>query len=182
MPISIYIPGPPISTSIILAIEARFNAILPDDYKQFMLHYNGGIMTPNILRIAQGQEFSVKNFLSINNESIVNDIAAQWNCKPTYMSGFLFPIASDFFGNYAAISLRGSRYGSVWVWDHELPVIEGERSFIRRLLGHFRNENEVCVANSFSEFFAKLEDTDTLSDKFERLLYLGRIRNLRIWH
>ncbi len=126
--------------------EAKVGAKLPEDYKEFLLQYNGGSpRQPN--EVTSHSSASVRSFLGFNSESVrdLNKVTESYTGR---IPKSTIPIAADESGNLIVMSLEEVRFGSVYFWDHELEV---EDEVLER------SPNITPLANTFSEFFKKLE-------------------------
>lgn len=115
-------------------LETKFSTRLPQDYRQFLIKYNGGD-TPNKKYKAAKISFDLRGFFgfgavrySFDNLSDLSDWITQKQ----------FPIACDSFGNYILISLEN---GAISFADHE-------RSFQKSF-----------VCDSFTTFVANCKST-----------------------
>lgn len=95
-------------------IENQYAIKFPEQYRNFLLHYNGGY-TPKTKFKAKGISSDVRGFygvgavgLSVNHEMI-----------STWIPQKLFPIACDTFGNYILLCISGTKYGNIFFCDHE---------------------------------------------------------------
>ena len=109
----------------ISAFEERFNISLPEQYRSFLLKYNGGI-TPETefkykrtaidIRAFYGIGQSI-DYYSFDNifENILKDILP----LALFIDNGILPIAEDSFGNYITIGIDGENTGKVFFCDHE---------------------------------------------------------------
>lgn len=112
-------------------IESQYSITFPEQYKNFLLRYNGGY-TPKTKFRTKGISSDVKGFygLGVVGLSVNREVIASW------ISQELFPIACDSFGNIIFISFASNKYGYVFFCDHEkgmkLSLITNDfPSFIR---------------------------------------------------
>jgi cell wall assembly regulator SMI1 len=131
------------------AFEAKLGRRLPDDYREFLLHYNGGKPKPSSFQLALRTEPNTDSlvhwFLSLHDGEHSN---LERNIK--IMTGRLpsdtLPIADDPFGNVVLLGLHGEIRGKVYFWDHERePDDEPDWS------------NIDLVAESFDSFMSGLK-------------------------
>ena len=95
-------------------IENQYSITIPEQYKNFLLRYNGGY-TPKTKFKAKGISSDIKGFYGIGavSLSVNQEVLSSW------VSQKLFPIACDSFGNYIFISLADDEYGHIFFCDHE---------------------------------------------------------------
>ena len=110
----------PATSESISDFEGKIGSKLPDDYKNFLLKYNGGQPLPNSFKFFSNKEdgSSVDRFLSLGKEKNSNLLKYYNNYKDRIPSYF-FPIAHDAGGNLICISCSESDYGYIYFWDHE---------------------------------------------------------------
>ncbi|MRG98460.1 SMI1/KNR4 family protein [Polyangium spumosum] len=145
-------PYGPTSRAEIAQFETRQKLSLPDEYKAFLLKYNGGMPTPNGFAIPgwHGQESSLGVFYGIHEHP---DYSLDGACE-TYeerVPADLIPIGTDAFGNNVCMGWKGKRRGKVYFWDHEDELDEH---------GRFRQDygNVYPLANSLTEFLNNLRE------------------------
>ena len=143
-------------------IENTKNCILPKEYKNFLLNYNGG--KPYWKSFAIGEEL-IKGELSFDNircfygicsdtgsvmynYDIFQVIKARHNRIPKN----LLPIATDSFGNEICLCIQGSNYRKVYFWDHENEGMDDNEEPWW--------QNVYLIANSFDEFIDGLFEFD----------------------
>ncbi|MDD9266187.1 SMI1/KNR4 family protein [Paenibacillus sp. GCM10023248] len=135
----------------IVAVEERYDFILPEDYKDFLLKYNGG--KPKC------RKFTTKNgrltnhlmyFLPlIHNEVLCLAVAFLIFTKENELRFNIIPIGEDPIKNFVCISVAGDDFGSIYYWDfihcdEEIPTYK----------------YLVPIADSFTEFIEGLEESD----------------------
>ena len=107
------------NTDEIKKFETKFQIILPTEYIEFLLKFNGG--TPNkVYFIEDDADLVINFFLSLgdskfNIEEYYLDMVIEQKLLP---KGIL-PIGEDAFGNIICLSCRAEDYGVVYFWDHE---------------------------------------------------------------
>jgi hypothetical protein len=118
--------------------------VLPSDYKNFMLEYNGGQPVPdnNI-----HPPTVVRYLLGMNNESFSISLYKHIDTYKNRLPLSTFPIATDPLGNLFIMSLHPEGHGHIYFWDHEQePIVQD---------GHY-TDNCSFVAYSFDEFLRNL--------------------------
>lgn len=134
----------------LLALEHKLAITLPEDYRDFILHYNGG--QPKFC------VFSYKGVDGFESQSVINWFHAIYDGEENdFESIYLFysengrippgfvPIASDPGGNMICISISENDRGMVYFWDHELE------------LSYSGTKNLALLSNSFSGFLDLLQ-------------------------
>lgn len=128
--------------------ESSNNLKLPDDYKEFLIEYNGGKPFPNI-------EPTIKSDVQWIYGMVVEPYyASLFKHLDTFagrLPSWYFPIANDSGGNLYIMSLYEGNHGLIAFWDHEREAEQGESD------QYF--DNLSFVANSFTEFLNNLVDS-----------------------
>ena len=143
-----------ISEADIAAFEQRLGAVLPADYRDFLLATNGGQPEPLL-----GFEFSettgdesgslIRYFLCLlpaNHPLSIIEMLFGLDYQGRLVSGYV-PIGEDPLGNYVLLSTLPHDYGHVYFWDHE-EEDEDEASMC----------NMSLIAPSFTAFMAGLTE------------------------
>ena len=115
-------------------LEKRFSTQLPQDYRKFLIKYNGGD-TPNTKYKAAKISFDLRGFFGFGNVRYSFDSLSDLS---DWIAQKRFPIACDLFGNYILISLDN---GVISFADHE------------------RGFQESFICDSFTAFVAKCKST-----------------------
>lgn len=105
-------------------LEEKLRSRLPQDYRNFLLTYNGGNPKPNVFFINQEQQESNLCFLYGITAKKAYDL---WtNALDAYedMDRAILPIGEDPGGNQIYMSLNPDMYGHIFYRDHELPAID----------------------------------------------------------
>ena len=111
--------------------EREYNIKLPDELKNLLLQYNGGVLEKEMKDYAFAFLRPIK--YGINTlEVAIDDLQITEHHIPREE----IPFADDQFGNIFAISTRPEDYGKIYIWY--MDVGEPRREF---------------VANSLEEFF-----------------------------
>lgn len=106
----------------ILSLEKKLKSRLPQDYRDFLLAYNGGSPNPNVFFISPKQQESNLSILFGITSKKAYDL---WtNALDAYedMDRTLLPIGEDPGGNQIYMSLHPDTYGCIYFRDHELPA------------------------------------------------------------
>lgn len=126
----------------ILSLEKQLKSRLPQDYRDFLLAYNGGNPKPNVFFISpEQQESNLSILFGITSDEDYN----LWdNALRAYddMDRTILPIGEDPGGNQIYMSLHPDTYGHIFFRDHELPV----------------SDSLSPIATSFTDLLEKLHD------------------------
>lgn len=119
--------------------EISNDIVLPEDYKAFLMAYNGGqpIYTEN------EDHPLVKWFYGFHEGPLWSNIYHAIDVYHNRIPSWYLPIACDPFGNLFLMSLYPDNYGLVTFWDHETEA-EGDAN------QYF--DNMRAVADSFTLF------------------------------
>lgn len=139
-------------------LEESLGLVLPEDYKEFLLGFNGGVpvesyvdFEANSLKVP-GEE--VKRFYGVGVKP-TNDIEHKCRTIGGYIpEGFIY-IANTHGGNFFLISLRNENYGHVFYKDHEIEDVEDYDPMSGRL-----PDSIIEVAPSFGDFLEMLYESE----------------------
>lgn len=138
----------PITEAELQQFEAEIGYRLPDEYRRFLLKYNGGKPDPKTfnVNIDGFQTFtSVTRFAGLTKP----DYCGFDRLLKTYTGRIprnLLPIACELSVDLICISIAGDDYEKVYLWDHNWEVTEGEPDY----------SNVHHIADSFEEFLEQL--------------------------
>jgi hypothetical protein len=124
--------------------EVTNNIKLPEDYKKFLIEFNGGEPVPN------GNEDPstvVSYILGMHNGDYHASLYKHIDIFKNRVPVGTFPIASDVFGNIFIMSVDPGSYGHIYFWEYE-----GEPEHQD---GHFVG-NCSFVSYTFTEFLENL--------------------------
>ena len=129
---------PKLNEEDINTFEIEHNVVFPDDYKQFMLTYNGANFGGNSFVCLNGMNLAMKTIygLGISGYNDLNKRYGDQDCPKAYLKGILC-IGQDACGSKIMLGMRGGDLGCVYFFEYE--------SFLRPTTGFFK------IANSFSE-------------------------------
>ena len=139
-------------------IEKLKCCILPADYKEFLLKYNGGSPNFNAFEIKKEKEegptirffFGIDNNISSKkNYDIIKNIKQSKDRIPKE----LLAIACDSFGNRICIGIKDKYYGKIYFWDHENEA--GSRNPFDNTIKPWW-KNITLIANSFTDLLNSL--------------------------
>lgn len=112
--------GPPLLPEDIRDLETRLRVALPEEFKEFLLKYNGGRPTPDAFPF-EGLENNpygaIQVFFRIGGP--IESSTFDWNMHimEGRLPAGLFPIACDGGGDLICLSLSGDDAGAVVFWD-----------------------------------------------------------------
>lgn len=134
------------SEELIGDFEAKLNIVLPEEYRLFLLRYNGGKPKPDCF-----DDFVIDYFFSIMNLGGIYSIQSYLNTfYKRYPAEFL-PIASASGGDLILIGLAGEYESKIYYWDHNYESDESGLNYY---------ENITFITNSLHELFDQLYDLD----------------------
>lgn len=130
--------------------EGDIGTQLPEEYRQFLLRHNGGVIFPDTIKYFE--EFNLDASTVIDR--LLGLEADQYFTITRYKDTFahripanLLPIATDVGGNVVCIAISGQKRGQIFFWHHEYPDDNEE------LPG---KDNLFFIASNFLEFLNKL--------------------------
>lgn len=156
----------PLTEERLTKLEAKLKARLPDEYRSFLLKYNGG--RPDRQRFlftgenynGEEQESILEWFFAVHDQPYDEDAEWEENGDDDFLPYFAqpldhvlqdyrsettetdtVPIARDPCGNLITLGLRGERTGKIYFYDHEIDM-------------------PTLLANRFSEFLEDLLPTE----------------------
>lgn len=97
-------------------LEARYDIFLPEQYRKFLIKYNGGETPETYFRI-RGISSDICAFYGIGD--VEYSFSSIEEFIPDFLKRQFFPIARDAFGNYIVIGLDEKKNGQIWFCDHE---------------------------------------------------------------
>ena len=150
----------------------ELNINLPEDYKNYLLKYNGGHpikdgypMIECIDNDPNDNNGDIAWFYAIYDGEHNNFLKAHYRFKiwQKRMPDELIPIGRGSGGDKICISVKGNNYGKVYFWDHEQEAYEGEEPDY---------SNVHLIANSFADFINSLYETQLLEDENGKNLWI----------
>jgi len=120
--------------------EKANNVSLPNDYRNFLLHYNGGKPEPGRVR---NPGTTLTYLLGMHNGDHYASLYKHIESYRLRLPFSTLPIGTDPFGNLFIMSIHQEGLGHIYFWDHERePKVQD---------GHY-TDNCSFVAYSFSAF------------------------------
>lgn len=129
------------------AVERRLGVRLPEDYRRFLLTFNGGRPVPANFVVSVDAEprwMRVHFFFGVDDDVDSTDLLWNFDTLSGRLPRHVVPIASDEFGNCFCLDIRRSVNGPVLFWDHEQEGM-GHDAALR-----------ISVAPSFQEWIGQL--------------------------
>ena len=148
---------PSINANDLKEQEAYFKCELPEDYKRFLLEYNGGIPDKNIVSFTENNR-KTEDYIDLFFGFCDDDIYGIFDNYCTFLKRIpsnTIPIARDPGGNLFLMSIRGDDYGHIYFWDHEEEIYEGQEPDY---------SNMSLVAKSFTDLLNNLKDISVIDD------------------
>src|ERR1700732_179109 len=114
-------PRSPLRREDITRVERELGVVFPEDYRQFLLRYNGGRPKPDLFRIeAAGPEWDdIMNWFYCIDKGDLHDLAKKNETFRGRMPREMLAIGNDPLGNQICLAVKGPKKGSVYFWDHE---------------------------------------------------------------
>jgi cell wall assembly regulator SMI1 len=132
--------------------EATIGKTLPNDYKTFLLTFNGGEPEDNEFSVPKAKTGSnVRVFYGLTDKHGEGDLFHEHEVLIERVPAGILPIGGDSCGNCICLSLRSDTFGQVFFWDHELEADEGKPATFSNLF---------LVGDSFDNFLARLKKFD----------------------
>jgi hypothetical protein len=138
--------NPKVSLQKIKQFEYEYNVMLPEQYVDFLLKYNGGYPQESKFKIPDNQgEGLVNKFYGIGD--MKSNLAKVFEVLEGEIPEDFVSIANDPEGNEILLGVSGKYKGMIYFWIHDMePEDEMGNMFI--------------LADSFSEFFNNLYETE----------------------
>jgi len=107
----------------LVELEKRYNLMLPEKYRQFLLKYNGGKTPETEFRI-NGVSSDIQGFYGLGNADANYHFDTIEKCAKVdeWLKDKMFPIAINSFGDYIMINIDDERRGAVYFYYHDKPV------------------------------------------------------------
>lgn len=118
MPVRFEDENPPTSPSRIDDFEKANGIRLPESYRRFLLHHNGGAPLPDRIRVPgwPGGFTGFNTFFGIDSDEDLQDNLDTYEDR--IPPGF-FPIGDDPGGGLFCLALSAPHEGGIYFWDHE---------------------------------------------------------------
>lgn len=136
----------PVDKHAISLVEDQVGYEFPEDYREFLLKYNGGLADEGVFDIPGRGQSSVI-FFGINTKKSHSDLVLNFNDYRFRLPEKSIPIGFDPGGNLICLVLIDGEW-KVYFWDHEK---ENDPPAVC---------NMVLLNESFSEFIHSLKSED----------------------
>ena len=147
--------------------QSRNNVILPDEYKTFLLKYNGG-MTPKTKFNINKVSSDIRYFYGLGN--VNEDYNLQYlidkrNEFQNYLKEKMLPIAANAFGDDIILCILEKDRGSIYFRYHD------------------RNKKYIRLTDSLPEFVSKCKSEKigyipTIEERKQKLIQNGKAANI----
>ena len=136
----------------ISTFEKEFGLSLPEEYKNFLLTYNGGKPKPRSFdyKLKDGRSWSggIRDFFGLGLDDW-EDLRFYYSLYKDRIPKQMLPVGNDDGGNLVLLGLTHSMKGNVYFWDHN------EESDDENLPTY---DNIYFIANNFKEFLSNLRE------------------------
>ena len=129
------------------------NIVIPDDYKNFLIQYNGGRPENSTVHFKNRDEATMLNCIFGFTKDRYGSFTRYQGVYAGRIPSNTIAIADDAGGNLIIMSISGEDYGKIYFWDHEMEAYEDEDPDYSNL---------TLVADSFQEFLDNLKSEDEL--------------------
>ncbi|MBC2180324.1 SMI1/KNR4 family protein [Listeria booriae] len=105
--------------------EQRYNLKLAEDYKKFLLDFNGGYADPNVFKISEEQGESALNTLyGLGIDDEYDELESVYESLDGIIPSDFISIADDSGGNQICLGVDDDYFGKVFVWIHDMEIEE----------------------------------------------------------
>ncbi|RYL13602.1 SMI1/KNR4 family protein [Acinetobacter baumannii] len=121
-------------------LEDKYNLVLTEEYKNFLLETNGGVPSKSIFDLTKKKDVVIGHFFTLYSKVEMYTLENNNNSLISFPMGY-FSIGDTVNGDYILINLilNDSDYGAIFIFFHEKDELKK-------------------VSNSFNEFLDKLHD------------------------
>jgi hypothetical protein len=149
-------PFGPLDRVDLQAFQESHGYLLPADYRDFLLKFNGGRPSPSFFWIEENVDgSSVYQFYGLYEGSEASSIDTYSGDERYGLPSNILPIGDDGVGDFICIGISNENYGEIYFFDHETHPYNDPDS----------KEGITKLANSFDEFLTalRIEGEDCLS-------------------
>ncbi|SUD91844.1 MULTISPECIES: SMI1/KNR4 family protein [Psychrobacter] len=112
-----------LTNSEIEAFEKQYSINLPQEFRSFLMKYNGGKVYPETFVFHDKTDASsISYFLGIGLKEYYYNLSYTFDMFRDRVPNNLFPIARDPGGNLILVGLSGKELGKIYFWDHEFEA------------------------------------------------------------
>lgn len=127
-------------------VELACNINLPLEYREFLLKHNGGNPEHHDYKLAGEFAGDFSHFYGIRVYPASSDLQTLYEEYQELIPSGYFPIGESYGGDVLCICLKESELGSIYIWDHETAIYDGEPWF----------ENMSKLASDLKSFLSML--------------------------
>lgn len=125
----------PLTESRLTTFESELGSALPDEYRAFLLRFNGGVPDREAFDVPgeEGGERPFHCFFALHDGPWDDSTpegsqgfplqAALADFRADGGSADVLPIGKDWSGSYVCVGLAGANRGRVLYWDHEMEQL-----------------------------------------------------------
>ncbi len=151
-----------LSETYLNSFELKINAILPNQYRTFLLNFNGGCPSPCSFDITGNDGSTLHSVYGLHAGPDYCQLLKMYEIFKKRIPKAFLAIADDPFGNQICIGLKGKYFGKVYFWDHEQESL------------FFKNKGISFIANSLDQFLEGLyEYVDPDETEVKKAVRLG---------
>ena len=141
------------SLDSIKKLEFDIGSSLPDDYKDFLISYDGGLPEPAAFDIPRENNSSiVKEFFGLDTPLLTASIEYNRRMYENRIPKKFLVIGCDVFGNRIILGIKNDNYGEIFFWDHEN---EADEDNVEEYY-----ENIYLISKNFSDFLNSLRNPE----------------------
>jgi hypothetical protein len=152
----------------LLKFEEKIGTRLPQDFREYLLKYNGGKPIPSDFNIPNLGSNSIHHVYGIHNGPDYLNLESNVEIYKARIPNSLLPFADDPVGNVLCIGISGEVKGQIYFWDHELEC-EDWSSIVK-------------ISDSFSlfleSFFEYVDPDETLMEEIVRTTNIKKLDEL----
>lgn len=128
--------------------ETKVKKKLDDEYKNFLIRYNGGEIEPNVFKISEEEGESAVNIIyGLNVEEEYDELSKIFDKLEGVIPENFLSIADDPGGNQICLGVSGEYVGKIYLWIHD-SVNENEMN------------NMFFLNDSFNSFLFSLYEAE----------------------
>jgi hypothetical protein len=133
--LAIQLTGPPVTQGELVDLERRLAIRLPEDYKRFLLAYNGGYPAHQAFDYDGDSSFAIQHFYPLASDDVFHVSLF----RDAYGEEFedLLEIGISSFGDPLCLAVGDAHFGSVWWYDHEHDPEEDPHLGLTKLAATF---------------------------------------------
>lgn len=157
-----------LSEEALRRFEFEIGALLPEQFREFLLKHNGGKPVPSDFKISDNEGNScLHHVYGLHDGPDYSNIASNHRVFKGRIPNELLAIADDPFGNQICIGIKKKYLGRIYFWDHE-----EESRF-------FKFKGTTLLAHTFDDFLESLyEYVDPNESEIERVVRLEDVDTL----